>query len=318
MTKLVVLDGFTLNPGDLSWKAFENICDVEVYDRTPSTLTVERSIDADYIFTNKVFFNAKTLSQLPKLKYIGVLATGYNVVDLQATKKQNIVVTNIPAYSTNSVAQLIFAHIFAHYNKIEKHNDHVHKGGWQNAIDFSYFLSPQTELTGKTMGIIGYGKIGSTVAKIALAFGMKVLIANRSVKNNLPENVTQVNIEEVFSTSDIVSINCPLTENNVGFVNHKLIGLMKPTALLINTGRGPLINETDLAKALNNETIAGASLDVLSTEPPAINNPLIGAKNCIITPHIAWATYEARTRLMNIAYENFKAFIKGNAQNTVS
>ena len=168
------------------------------------------------------------------------------------------------------------------------------------------------------MGIIGYGKIGSTVAKIALAFGMKVLIANRSVKNNLPENVTQVNIEEVFSTSDIVSINCPLTENNVGFVNHKLIGLMKPTALLINTGRGPLINETDLAKALNNETIAGASLDVLSTEPPAINNPLIGAKNCIITPHIAWATYEARTRLMNIAYENLKAFIKGNAQNTVS
>jgi glycerate dehydrogenase len=291
---------------------------VVVYDRTPSSLTIERSIDADFVLTNKVVFDANTLAQLPKLRYIGVLATGYNVVDLQAAKKHNIVVTNIPAYSTNSVAQLIFAHIFAHYNKVESHSEHVHKGGWQNAIDFSYFLSPQTELAGKTMGIIGYGKIGSTVAKIALAFEMKVLIANRSIKNNLPENVAQVSIGEVFSESDIVSINCPLTENNVGFVNHKLIGLMKPTALLINTGRGPLINETDLAKALNNETIAGASLDVLSTEPPAINNPLIGAKNCIITPHIAWATYEARTRLMNIAFENLKAYIEGAAQNVVS
>ncbi|HOO84063.1 MAG TPA: D-2-hydroxyacid dehydrogenase [Prolixibacteraceae bacterium] len=318
MKKLVVLDGFTLNPGDLSWKAFEDFCDVVIYERTPSTLTLERSIDADYVFTNKVVFDANTLAQLPKLKYIGVLATGYNVVDFQAAKNHNIVVTNIPAYSTNSVAQLIFAHIFAHYNKIEKHSQHVHKGGWQSAIDFSYFLSPQTELAGKIMGIIGYGKIGSTVAKIALAFGMKVLIANRSVKNNLPENVTQVSIEEVFSASDIVSINCPLTENNIGFVNHELIGLMKPTALLINTGRGPLINEADLAAALNKETIAGASLDVLSTEPPAMNNPLIGAKNCIITPHIAWATYEARTRLMNIAYENLKAFINGTAQNVVS
>jgi glycerate dehydrogenase len=318
MKKLVVLDGFTLNPGDLSWKVFEDICNVVVYDRTPSSLTIERSIDADFVLTNKVVFDANTLAQLPKLRYIGVLATGYNVVDLQAAKKHNIVVTNIPAYSTNSVAQLIFAHIFAHYNKVESHSEHVHKGGWQNAIDFSYFLSPQTELAGKTMGIIGYGKIGSTVAKIALAFEMKVLIANRSIKNNLPENVAQVSIGEVFSESDIVSINCPLTENNVGFVNHKLIGLMKPTALLINTGRGPLINETDLAKALNNETIAGASLDVLSTEPPAINNPLIGAKNCIITPHIAWATYEARTRLMNIAFENLKAYIEGAAQNVVS
>lgn len=318
MKKLVVLDGFTLNPGDLSWKVFEDICNVVVYDRTPSSLTIERSIDADFVLTNKVVFDANTLAQLPKLRYIGVLATGYNVVDLQAAKKHNIVVTNIPAYSTNSVAQLIFAHIFAHYNKVESHSEHVHKGGWQNAIDFSYFLSPQTELAGKTMGIIGYGKIGSTVAKIALAFEMKVLIANRSIKNNLPENVAQVSIGEVFSESDIVSINCPLNENNAGFVNHELIGLMKPTALLINTGRGPLINESDLATALNNGTIAGASLDVLSTEPPAMSNQLIGAKNCIITPHIAWATYEARTRLMNIAFENLKAYIEGAAQNIVS
>lgn len=318
MKKLVVLDGFTLNPGDLSWNVYENICNVVVYDRTHSSLTIERSIDADFVLTNKVVFDANTLAQLPKLRYIGVLATGYNVVDLQAAKKHNIVVTNIPAYSTNSVAQLIFAHIFAHYNKVESHSEHVHKGGWQNAIDFSYFLSPQTELAGKTMGIIGYGKIGSTVTKIALAFEMKVLITNRSIKNNLPENVAQVSIGEVFSESDIISINCPLTESNAGFVNHELIGLMKPTALLINTGRGPLINESDLATALNNGNIAGASLDVLSTEPPAINNPLIGAKNCIITPHIAWATYEARTRLMNIAYENLNAFIEGTAQNTVS
>lgn len=317
MKKLVVLDGFTLNPGDLSWKALETICEVVVYDRTPAQLTLERSIDADFVFTNKVVFDANTIAQLPKLKYIGVLATGYNVVDLNAAQKHNIIVTNIPAYSTNSVAQLVFAHIFAHYNRVEQHNQHVHEGGWANSIDFSYFISPQTELANKTMGIVGYGKIGSAIAKIALAFNMKVLIANRSEKTNLPEGIIQVAVEELFTNSDIVSINCPLTNDNKGFVNQVLISKMKPSALLINTGRGPLINEPELAESLNKGIIAGASLDVLSTEPPAANNPLLRAKNCIITPHIAWATFEARTRLMHIATENLKTFIAGVPVNRV-
>ena len=318
MMKLVVLDGFTLNPGDLSWKTLEAICEVVIYDRTPAALTLERCADADFVFTNKVLFDAKTIAQLPKLKYIGVLATGYNVVDLEETQKRGIVVTNIPAYSTNSVVQLVFAHILAHLNRVEQHGQHVREGGWTSAIDFSYFLTPQTELADKTMGIVGYGKIGSKVAQIAQAFDMKVLIANRSVKADLPKGIQQVSIGELFSQSDIVSINCPLTENNKGFVNSELIHTMKPTALLINTGRGPLINEANLAHALNNNIISGASLDVLSTEPPRNDNPLLTAKNCIVTPHIAWATHEARTRLMNIATENLVAFIADKPQNVVN
>jgi glycerate dehydrogenase len=317
MRKLIVLDGYTLNPGDLSWEVFNDFCDIMVYDRTPDNLVVERAEGADFILTNKVVIDAEMIKQLPKLKYIGVLATGFNVVDIDAAKKQEIVVTNIPAYSTNSVAQMVFAHIFAHFNKVEKHGQHVAEGGWVNSVDFSYFLSPQTELAGKTMGIVGYGRIGSKIAQIALAFGMKVLIANRSVKTNLPHGITQVSVEEVFEQSDIVSINCPLSDDNKGFVNRELISKMKQTALLVNTGRGPLINEPDLAGALNNGTIAGASLDVLSTEPPAADNPLLEAKNCIITPHIAWATFEARSRLMDIAAENLKAFIKGEPVNVV-
>lgn len=318
MLKLVVLDGFTLNPGDLSWEPLAAICDVVIYDRTPAHLCVERCTNADFVFTNKVVFDSKTIEQLPQLKYIGVLATGFNVVDLDETQKRGIVVTNIPAYSTNSVVQLVFAHVFAHLNRVEHHGQHVRDGGWASAIDFSYFLTPQTELAGKTMGIVGYGKIGSKVAQVALAFDLKVLIANRSVKTNLPKGIQQVSIEQLFKQSDIVSINCPLTDSNKGFVNSELIQTMKPTALLINTGRGPLINETDLANALNNNFISGASLDVLSTEPPMANNPLLTAKNCLITPHIAWATHEARTRLMNIATENLIAFIAGHAQNVVN
>ncbi len=317
MEKLVVLDAYTLNPGDLSWKFFEDFCDITVYDRTPMDMVLERCAGADFIFTNKVIINAEVIQQLPKLKYIGVLATGYNVVDIEAANARGIIVTNIPAYSTNSVAQLVFAHIFAHFNKVEMHSKHVAKGGWVNSIDFSYFLSPQTELAGKTMGIVGYGKIGSKIAQIALAFDMKVLIANRSVKIGLPNGIEQVPLEKLFAQSDIVSINCPLTDENKGFVNRELISKMKSSALLVNTGRGPLVNEPDLAEALNNGTIAGASLDVLSTEPPAADNPLLKAKNCMITPHIAWATFEARRRLMYIAADNLKAFIKGKPVNVV-
>jgi glycerate dehydrogenase len=315
--KLVVLDGFTLNPGDLSWDGLKGICEVTVYDRTPANLVIERCANADFIFTNKVVIDAAIIEQQLNLKYIGVLATGYNVVDIEAAKLRGIVVTNIPAYSTHSVAQLVFAHIFAHYNRVELHNNDVKQGGWTSCVDFSYFLTPQTELAGKTMGIVGYGQIGSTIARIALAFGMKVLIANRSVKKDLPNGIQQVAMEQLFGESDIVSINCPLTDENKGFVNKQLIELMKPTALLVNTGRGPLVNETDLANALNKCTIAGASLDVLSTEPPLNENPLLTAKNCIVTPHIAWASTEARQRLMNIAHDNLKAFMAGNPVNIV-
>lgn len=318
MRKLVILDGYTLNPGDLSWDALREFCDVVIFERTPAALTKERCTDADFVFTNKVIFDAELIAQLPKLKYIGVLATGYNVVDLEAAKQQNIIVTNIPAYSTNSVAQLVFAHILAHCNRIEHHHHHVSSGGWSSSIDFSYFLTPQTEIAGKTLGIVGYGKIGSQIARIALAFDMNVLISNRSIKENLPDGIRQVSTETLFQLSDIISINCPLTDSNKGFVNRQLISLMKPNALLINTGRGPLINEKDLAEALNDVTIAGASLDVLSTEPPSPDNPLLTAKNCIITPHIAWATIEARTRLMNIATENLKNFIQGSPTNVVN
>jgi glycerate dehydrogenase len=317
MEKLVVLDAYTLNPGDLSWRFFEDFCDITVYDRTPKDMVLERCVGADFIFTNKVIINAEVIQQLPMLKYIGVLATGYNVVDIEAANARGIIVTNIPAYSTNSVAQLVFAHIFAHFNKVEMHSKHVAKGGWAKSIDFSYFLSPQTELAGKTMGIVGYGKIGSKIAQIALAFEMEVLITSRSVKTGLPEGIKQVSLEELFEQSHIVSINCPLTDENKGFVNRELISKMKSSALLVNTGRGPLVNEAHLAEALNKETITGASLDVLSTEPPAADNPLLGTKNCIITPHIAWATFEARSRLMYIAADNLKAFIKGKPVNVV-
>lgn len=318
MAKLVVLDGYALNPGDLSWMALAELCDVKIYDRTPYELTLNRCADADYVLTNKVVFDAALLAQLPRLKYIGVLATGYNVVDLEQARKQNIVVTNIPAYSTLSVAQLVFAHIFAHYNRVEMHSTHVRNGGWCKSSDFSYFLTPQTELSGKTLGVIGYGKIGSAVANIALAFGMDILINSRSQKRKLPQNVKQVSVDELFSKADIVTIHCPLTDTNNGFVNSDLLQLMKKSALVINTGRGQLINEPDLANALNNEQIAGASLDVLSSEPPATDNPLLHAKNCLITPHIAWATREARFRLMDIAVKNLQAYINHKPINVVN
>jgi glycerate dehydrogenase len=257
------------------------------------------------------------MEQLPLLKYIGVTATGYNVVDVQAAAKRNIVVTNIPAYSTNSVAQLVFSHILNVANRVELHSASVRNGDWIKSPDFSYSKSPQIELAGKTLGIVGFGRIGSKVAEIGLAFGMKVIFQNRSEKTDLPSGIIQKNISEVFAESDFVSLNCPLTAENGEFVNRDLLKTMKPTAVLINTGRGGLINELDLANALNSGQIAAACLDVLSTEPPLSNNPLISARNCFITPHIAWATFEARLRLLNITIDNLKSFIGGNPQNMV-
>jgi glycerate dehydrogenase len=315
--KIVVLDGYVLNPGDLSWDGIKKLGDCTIYDRTAPELTIERAKEAEVAITNKVVFDKYIIKSLPKLKYIGVLATGYNVVDTVAAKNAGIVVTNIPAYSTASVAQMVFSHILNFAQNVSVHSASVSSGEWANSIDFAYWKTPQTELAGKTLGIIGFGQIGQAVAKIGLALGMKVIFNNRSPKQN-ELKATQVDLKTLLSESDFISINCPLTPENAGFINKETIEKMKPTAFLVNTGRGPLINEQDLANALNSGKIAGAGLDVLSVEPASKSNPLPFAKNCFITPHIAWATFEARTRLMNIATENLKAFIDGNPQNVVN
>lgn len=315
--KIVVLDGYTLNPGDLSWKAIEELGDCSVYKRTLPEQTVERAKNADAIFTNKVIINKEILNQLPNLKYIGVLATGYNVVDISVAQKAGITVTNIPAYSTTSVAQMVFSHILNFVQNISVHAASVSSGDWAKSIDFSYRKTPQIELAGKTLGIIGFGQIGQAVAKIGLAFGMKIVFNNRS-KKEVDFEATQVDLSTLLSESDFVSINCPLTSKNEKFINKQTLSLMKASAFLVNTGRGPLINEQELADALNQNIIAGAGLDVLAAEPAVENNPLSTAKNCFITPHIAWATIEARSRLMDIASKNLKAFIEGNPINTVS
>lgn len=315
--EIVILDGYTLNPGDLSWEGIKAFGNCTFYDRTPPELTVERAKDAEVAITNKVILDRNTIEQLPHLKYIGVLATGYNVVDVEAAKDAGITVTNIPAYSTASVAQMVFSHILNYAQNVAVHANSVSTGEWANSIDFSYWETPQIELAGKTIGIIGFGQIGQAVARIALAFGMKVIFNNRS-KKETSLDARQVDLDTLFSESDFISINCPLTSDNAGFINKSTIEKMKPEVFLINTGRGPLINEQDLADALNSGRIAGAGLDVLSVEPAKEDNPLPKAKNCYITPHIAWATIEARTRLMNIATENLKAFLEGKPQNVVS
>ncbi len=315
--KIVVLDSYVLNPGDLSWSEIEKMGDCTIYDRTQPEQVIERAKNANAIFTNKVIIDKEIIHQLPDLKFIGVLATGYNVIDTVAAKYAGITVANIPAYSTNSVAQMVFSHILNFAQNISIHANSVSVGDWAKSIDFAYWKTPQIELVGKTLGIIGFGQIGQAVAKIGLAFGMNVIFNNRS-KKNVDINATQVNLDTLFSESDFISINCPLTDENTGFINKVTISKMKSSVFLVNTGRGPLINEQDLADALNNGNIAGAGLDVLAVEPATKENPLTKAKNCFITPHIAWATLEARTRLMNIATENLKSFIEGNPINVVN
>ena len=315
--KIVVLDGFALNPGDLSWKNMKTLGDCLIYDRTKPEEIFDRIQHAEAIITNKVLIGKSLIDSLPDLKYIGVTATGYNVVDVQTAAERNIIVTNIPAYSTDSVAQLVFSHILNFANRVDLHSNSVNAGDWIVNPDFAYWKTPQMEIAGKTLGIIGLGRIGQKVAEIAAAFGMKVIFQNRSPKNNIPKEWIQKSLQEVFSESDFISLNCPLSNENEAFVNQKLILCMKSTAVLINTGRGGLIHEADLANALNSGVIAAACLDVLSTEPPLSDNPLISAKNCFITPHIAWATFEARQRLMNITVDNLKHFISGNPRNVV-
>ena len=313
--KFVVLDGYCLNPGDLDWSGFEPIGSITVYDRTPATLTVERSKDADVLLTNKTVLNAENMSQMPNLKYVGVLATGYNVVDLEYAANRGITVTNIPAYSTASVAQMVFAHILNIANSVEHHSQLVRGGAWSGSIDFCFWYRPQIELAGKTIGLVGLGNTGMATARIALAFGMKV-IAVTSKKS--PEGIKSVSYSDLWQQSDIVSLHCPLSADTRNLVNANTIAQMKPSAILINTGRGPLIDEQALADALNSGRIAAAAVDVLSTEPPAADNPLLTARNCFITPHIAWATREARQRLMDIAVGNLKAFAEGKPVNVVN
>lgn len=315
--QIVVLDGFAMNPGDLSWKDLKNLGECQIYDRTNPEEIFSRIENAEAVITNKAIIDEKLINRLPKLKYIGVTATGFNVVDVQVAVRNGIVVTNIPAYSTDSVAQLVFSHILNVANRVEMHTDSVKSGDWATNPDFAFWRSPQIELSGKTLGIIGFGRIGRKVAQIGQAFGMKVIFQNRSKVADKPAETRQVKVEEVFAESDVVSLNCPLTAENSGFVNEQLLWKMKPTAILVNTGRGGLINEADLANTLNSGVIAAACLDVLSTEPPKPDNPLLKAKNCFITPHIAWATIEARQRLMNITFENLHCFISGKFQNVV-
>ncbi|WP_031530839.1 D-2-hydroxyacid dehydrogenase [Dyadobacter crusticola] len=313
---IVILDGYTLNPGDLDWAPILELGNVEIYDRSRQEEIVERASDADAILVNKVVLSAATLSQLPRLKYIGVTATGYNNIDMEAAKKQGIVVTNVKAYSSASVAQQTFALLLALVNRVETHSQSVFAGEWASSQDFSYSKSPLIELAGKTMGLIGLGDIGSNVARIALALGMRV-IAYR--KHPQPvEGIEMVSLETLFESSDVVSLHCPLTEETREIVNKNSLALMKNSALILNTGRGPLINESDLAEALTNGIIAGAGLDVLSEEPPKSTNPLLSASNCVITPHVAWATFEARQRLMQLTAENLRGFQSGESKNVVS
>ena len=316
--KIVVLDGYGLNPGDLSWSGWEALGELMVYDRTSPSELLERSEGAEVLITNKTLITADDMALLPELKYIGVLATGYNVVDIDEAKARGIVVTNIPAYSTASVAQMVFAHILNITQRVGYYADENVRGRWTNNPDFCYWDTNLVELDGKKMGIVGYGNIGKATARIALAFGMEVLAYTSKEQKDLPQGVKKATLDELFAESDVVSLHCPLTPDTKELVNANRLKTMKPSAILINTGRGPLINEQDLADALNEGRIAGAGLDVLSVEPSVACNPLLSAKNCFITPHIAWATKEARTRLMDIAINNLRSYQEGNIINNVA
>lgn len=316
---IVVLDGFTMNPGDLSWSELEKLGTLKVYDRTSPEQLLERAADAEAVLTNKTVINASSLRNMPKLKYVGVLATGYNVVDIAVAKDLGIVVTNIPAYSTESVAQMVFAHILNITHSVGSYAQEAHAGVWSRQADFSYTNSPLMELYGKRIGIVGFGNTGSATARIAKAFGMEVLVYTSKSQSALPEGMTKAcSMDEIFSTSDIVSLHCPLNDKTAEIVNAHNLSLMKETAILINTGRGGLVNENDLAEALKSHRIKAAGLDVMVNEPPREDNPLLGLENCFITPHIAWATYEARVRLMDQAVKNLKSFIEGNVINNVA
>lgn len=319
--KIVVLDGYTLNPGDLNWDKLKTFGNVTVFDRTAyNDVDIIRNIgDAEIIFTNKTPINKNVLQSATALKYIGVLATGYNVVDIATAKANSVTVTNVPDYSSQSVAQFTMALILELSHRIGDHNQAVQEGDWVKSKDFSFWNYPLIELAGKTLGLIGFGKIGKATAKLAEAFGMKVLVFNRTEYSEFEnENLKFATLDDVLQNSDFISLHCPLTPETQDIINADSIKKMRDTAFLINTSRGPLVNELDLANALNNNRISGAAIDVISAEPMQAENPLLGTKNCIITPHIAWAPKEARLRLMDTTIENLNAFIKGNPQNVVN
>lgn len=316
--KIVVLDGYGLNPGDLSWDAVSQLGELTVYDRTSSEEVIARSSGAEAILTNKTVITAEIMEALPDLKYIGVLATGYNVVNIDAAREKGIVVTNIPAYSTPSVAQMVFAHILNIAQQVQHHSEEVRKGRWTNNADFCFWDTPLIELREKKIGLVGLGHTGFNTARIAIGFGMQVTAYTSKSSLQLPPEIKKRTLDELFSECDIVSLHCPLTDETKELVNAERLRLMKPTAILINTGRGPLVNEQDLADALNAGKLYAAGLDVLSSEPPKADNPLLTARNCYITPHIAWASLEARTRLMDILVENIKAFQAGKPVNNVA
>lgn len=316
--QIVVLDGYTLNPGDLEWSRLNSLGELTVYDRTAESQIVERAADAEIVLTNKTPLSAQMIQQLPKLRYIGVLATGYNIVDTQVAKENGIIVTNVPAYSSHSVAQLVFALLLEFCHRVQQHSDSVLNGDWSGSIDFSYSRSTLVELSGQTMGLIGLGQIGKQTALIAQAMGMKVIATGSG--RNVPqpvEGIEWVQLDELLQRSDVISLHCPLTPATNQLIDAKRIAQMKPTAILINTARGGLLNEEDVAHALNEGRLAGAGLDVLTVEPPRPDNPLLHAKNVIITPHIAWATKEARARLMDTAIGNVRAYVDGRPVNVV-
>lgn len=316
--KFVNLDGITTNPGDLSWDWLEKYGEYVVYDRTKPEEIIERAKDADVLIINKTYISAQMLDLLPKLKFVALQSTGYNAIDCEAARKKNIIVSNIPAYSTNAVAQLVFALILEFTNRVALHNESVHNNEWCECPDFCYWKAPLTELDSKVLGIIGFGSIGERVSKIAEALGMSVIAYTPHPKKDKFPNIEFVGLDTLLSQSDIITCHCPLTAETKGLINKEAIAKMKKTAILINTSRGLVVDDEALANALNNEDIAGAGLDVLTVEPPSPSNPLLTAKNCIITPHIAWAGYETRERLLGILEENIKAYCDGNPQNVVN
>jgi glycerate dehydrogenase len=314
---IVVLDGFTLNPGDLSWAGLQALGPCTIFDRTPPAEVLARAQGAEIVLTNKTELNCATIQGLPRLQYIGVLATGTNIVDLAAARARGIPVTNVPTYGTKSVAQMTFALLLELAQHVGHHAGTVREGRWTRSADWCYWDFPLIELDGLTLGIVGFGRIGRAVAELGAAFGMKVLAYSPSA-GTPPAFVRLVELDALFRESDVVSLHCPLTPQTAKLLNAQRLSLMKPTAFLLNTSRGPLVDEPALAEALNSGRIAGAALDVLSVEPPPADNPLLAARNCLITPHMAWATRAARSRLMHIAVENVRAFKQGKPQNVVN
>lgn len=316
--KIVVLDGHTTNPGDLNWDDFNEFGEVTVYDRTPPELVVERIGDAEIAISNKTPMPREHFEACKSLKYLGVIATGYNIIDVVAAKEMGITVTNIPTYSTSAVAQFTMALLLEVCHQVGAHSESVKAGDWANCKDFCYWKSPLMELAGKTLGVIGFGRIGQEVAKLAKAFGMNVIAYGPRYKSEPGASVPSVSLDELYARSDVISLNCPLTDETKGIINKDSIAKMKDGVIILNSSRGALIVEQDLRDALDSGKVAHAAVDVLSVEPPSAGNPLIGAKNCIITPHIAWAPIETRKRLLKLAVENIRAFLEGNPQNVVS